>query len=320
MKLYSQIIPVSCREQLIEFKNKNQFIKGEIIRIAGLDGLDVYNPSVPIEINGELYIAGRVEKRESEFSRVMFFRENRGELQLCDDLPVFNLQDPFFSVIDNEIIFGGVRVVWEGAKAVSWFTDFYRGKSLKDLKYFTSGPEHMKDIRLVELNSGKIGIFSRPQGPKMLEKFECIAKIGFSIVDKLEDVTAEAISGSPLLDGQFLPDEWGGCNQIYRLKNGLLGVIGHKAFGEGSDDNNKILHYYSMAFAINSDTREMSQTKIICSRDCFPEGFSKYERLKDVTFTSGIIRNGDGTATLYSGLSDCHIGKAVIPDPFLEYE
>lgn len=320
MRLLSKIEPASCKEQLIEFKNKKQEIKGKILKVCGIYDADVYNPSVTVEIDGNSFLAGRVEKRSDEFSRVMFFKEKNDELHICKDLPAYALQDPFISIINDEIIFGGVRVVWEDTKALTWFTDFYRGKSLQELKYFTSGPEHMKDIRLVELNDRRIGIFSRPQGPAMIEKYGCIAKIGFSIADKLEDVTAEVISDSPMLEGQFLSNEWGGCNQIYRLKNGLLGVIGHKAFGEGSDENNKALHYYSMAFALNPFTREMTQTKIICSRDCFPEGPSKQEWLKDVTFTSGIIRNGDGTATLYSGLSDCQIGKAVIPDPFLEYE
>lgn len=177
----------------------------------------------------------------------------------------------------------------------------------------------MKDIRLVELPGGRVGIFSRPQGSKMMEKYGCIAKIGFAVVDFIEQVTAEAIRTAPLLEGHFLPDEWGGCNQPYLLKNGLIGVIGHKAWGEWIDGEH-MLHYYSMAFAIHPYTRAMTPLKIICSRDCFPEGPAKWPRVKDVTFTSGIVRNGDGTALLYSGLSDCRVGSIIIPDPFEEYE
>lgn len=320
MKLFSVIEPVGCKEQYREFKSRNRHIRGEIVRVAGMEGMDVYNPSVPFEINGQLYMAGRVERRDSEVSRTFFFRENGGEFRPCNDTPVFELQDPFISIVNSEIIFGGVRVIWEGTKAVTWFTDFYRGDSLQRLKYFVSGPEHMKDIRLVGLENGEIGIFSRPQGQRLRRKYGCTAKIGFSRVSSLEAVTPEAIAGATMLDGQFLPEEWGGCNQIYRLKNGMLGVIGHKAYGEGNNENNKILHYYSMAFVMNPQTREISPTKIICGRDCFPEGDYKQERLRDVTFTSGIIRNEDGTATLFSGLSDCQIGKIVIRDPFLEYE
>jgi len=81
-----------------------------------------------------------------------------------------------------------------------------------------------------------------------------------------------------------------------------------------------VLHYYSMAFAVDPDTRAMTPTKIIGSRDCFPPGPSKAPRLQDVTFTAGIVRHSDGTATLYTGLSDCQVGRLEIPDPLLEYE
>ncbi len=47
---------------------------------------------------------------------------------------------------------------------------------------------------------------------------------------------------------------------------------------------------------------------------------SKAPRLQDVTFTAGIVRHGDGTATLYTGLSDCQVGRLEIEDPLQEYE
>jgi len=75
-----------------------------------------------------------------------------------------------------------------------------------------------------------------------------------------------------------------------------------------------------MAFTIDPHTSEMSEIKIISSRDCFPEGPARTESLKDVTFTAGVIRNDNNIATLYTGLSDCEVGRVVIPDPFLEYE
>ncbi len=308
-----------CAVQLERFKRNKGDITGEILIPQGVGQADVYNPSVPFICDGQSIIAGRVEERSTEKSKVMFFAEKHTKLELIKNAPVFELQDPFITCIGNEIILGGVRVEWEGHRAVTWYTDFYKGTSLNTLEYFTSGPEHMKDIRLLEMRDGRIAVFSRPQGKKMLDCFGCIAKIGFTIVNSLEELTPQAIADAQLLEGQFLPEEWGGCNQLYILKNGLIGVIGHKAFGEG-EEAEKILHYYSMAFAVNPETREVTQTKIICSRDCFPEGPAKQPRLKDVTFTSGIIRNADKTAVLYSGLSDCQVGKIIIPDPFLEYE
>ena len=218
----------------------------------------------------------------------------------------------------SDMIFGGVYVEWEGTRA-HWSTVFYRGHSIYDLKPFAHGPAQMKDVRLLQLADKRVAIFSRPQGEVMQKRFGCTAKIGFTLVDSLEAVTAEAIEEAPLLFDHFLPDEWGGCNQLFELPNGLIGAIGHKSWGEHIGGEH-VLHYYSMAFALDPATRRMTPTKIIGSRDCFPPGQSKAPRLADVTFTSGIVRHPGGTATLYTGLNDCQVGRLEIPDPLLEYE
>jgi hypothetical protein len=310
----------SAKAELEEFnKYRRPFSTGEILRFRGVGQNDVYNPSIPFDIDGERVIAGRVEKRDSEKAATIFFRKDGDAWTPKENAPVFELQDPFISQIGEELVVGGVRVIWEDAKIVSWVTDFYRGTKLENLEYFTSGPNHMKDIRLIELPEGRIGIFSRPQGEKVKEKYGCIAKIGFVLVDSLEGVTMEVIDNAPLLEGYFLPNEWGGCNQLYLLENGLIGAIGHKAWGE-EIDGEFVLHYYAMAFAIDSDTRRMTPLKIIATRDCFPESTAKKTRLKDVIFPSGIVRKGNSKAILYAGLSDCCVGKIEIEDPFTEYE
>ena len=63
-----------------------------------------------------------------------------------------------------------------------------------------------------------------------------------------------------------------------------------------------------------------SPVTIVASRADFPPGPSKRAELKDVLFTAGIIRNKDGMATLYTGMSDCEAGCAEIADPFLSFE
>jgi hypothetical protein len=321
MKLVEKMIPISAKEQYKEFRSTREIKDAVIHKFEGVDKYDVYNPSVPFELDGSTYIAGRVECRDSEKSKVMFFREEAGKWVLCPDAMSFELQDPFVTWIDGELILGGVRVDWdeESGQAKSWCTDFFRGTGLNDLTYFTSGPGHMKDIRLVQLQDKRIGIFTRPQGFEMIKKYGCIARIGFTVVNHLNEVTPENIEGAPLLEGHFLPEEWGGCNQIHLLKDGTLGVIGHKSYGEGEEDN-KILHYYGMSFVIDPDTGRMSIPKIIISRECFPDGPAKAPRLKDVTFTSGIIRGNNGESVIYTGLSDAQVGSAVIKDPFYEWE
>lgn len=321
MKLYDNITPISTKEQYLQFQTDKEVQSAIIHTFKGTEGYDVYNPSTPFELNGNTYIAGRVEHRDSERSHIRFFREEKGIWVLCPDTQFFDLQDPFVTWIDEELILGGVRVDWdeETGHAKSWCTDFFKGTTLNNLTHFASGPTHMKDIRLIQLADKRIGIFTRPQGYEMLEKYGCIAKIGFTIVNNLSEVTPEAIENAPFLEGILLPDEWGGCNQIHLLKDGTLGVIGHKSYGEGEDDN-KILHYYGISFIIDAKTRKMSVPKIIISRDCFPDGPSKAPRLKDVTFTSGILRRNDGMAVVYSGLSDARVGSALIKDPFVEWE
>ena len=317
MTLYSTITPVPVQQQVAAFR-ETMPATGEILRFEGVGDRDVYNPSVPFTLDGMTIIAGRVESRTDEFSNVMFFTEADGTWSPIEGAPVLNLQDPFVTFAGKELIFGGVYVEWEG-KVAHWSTHFFRGRSLDDLRLFARGPAQMKDVRLLQLADKRVAIFSRPQGEVMQKRFGCTAKIGFTLVDSLEDVTAEAIEEAPLLFDHFLPDEWGGCNQLFELPNGLIGAIGHKSWGEHIGGEH-VLHYYSMAFALDPATRRMTPTKIIGSRDCFPPGQSKAPRLADVTFTSGIVRHPGGTATLYTGLNDCQVGRLEIPDPLLEYE
>lgn len=319
MKLYDNCTAVSAKIQLKEFEEKHRPKEmGEVLVFEGVDGYDVYNPSIPFEIDGKTVIAGRVENRSNEVSKTMFFEKTGDTWTLIPDAPVLGLQDPFVTFIKGEIWIGGVQVTWDGSVCVRYATDFYHGTSLSNLTYAFSGPELMKDIRLLELPDGRIAVFSRPQGACM-EKYNCIAKIGFRIADSIEQVDKEFIANAPFLEGQFVPEEWGGCNQLYNLKNGLIGVIGHKSWGEQVGET-FVIHYYSMAFALDPETRAVTQTKIIAVRNCYPKGPQKNARTADVTFTSGIIRNGDGTAKLYAGLNDCQAGTVTIEDPLDEFE
>lgn len=311
--------PKSVKEQ---YKNFDQatVISSKVLTFKGVDGLDVYNPSIPFQMNGKIYIAGRVEKRCEEFSKVKFFEKKKDCYELVESADL-TLQDPFVTTIDNEIILGGVNVTWGNGKDIetTWKTDFYKVKSPVEVEYLFSGPSHMKDIRLVQLPNKKIAIFSRPQGGEIWEKLNAIARIGFTTVDKLSDITPEIIKNAPYLEGQFLDDEWGGTNQAIILRNNLIGVIGHKSCRTEINKKQQ-LHYYGMAFVIDPETRKFSEEKIIIANNCFPKVEPKRPDLVDVTFTSGIIRNNDGTAYIYTGLSDSSVGEALIKDPFVEYE
>lgn len=81
-----------------------------------------------------------------------------------------------------------------------------------------------------------MGVFSRPRGEKILEKYGSKSIIGFTTITDLNELNAEVIDNAPVIKGLFQKDEWGGCNQCYLLSSGLVGVIANdypfKGYGE----------------------------------------------------------------------------------------
>lgn len=303
----------TCAVLLKEFENAPQPFNPEKLIFKGVGDRDVYNISAPFEDQGELVIAGRVEPRDSEHSEVYFFVNRNGEWIPREGAPVFPLQDPFVTKIDGELIFGGVQTfrhpTIEGSSG--WRTIFYRGTSIADLKEFAKGPDGMKDVRLVGLKDGSIGVLTRPQGEKGGR-----GKIGFIRIPSLDHFTCEVIENAPLLEGQFIDEEWGGANELHLLSNGLIGVLGHIAYLDEKGNR----HYYPMVFVLNPDTMECSDIELIATRSHFLEGAAKRPDLVDVVFSGGLVRKGDGTADLYAGISDAEAQKITIVDPFIKYE
>lgn len=302
----------TCAELLQKFENANLDIQGEKITFSGVGNRDVYNITAPFMDEGEWVIAGRVEGRDTEHSVVKFFVEREGVWVPRPNAPTFTLQDPFVTWIHGELIFGGVEIYPHPTivGALGWRTNFYRGSNIQELKQFTSGPDGMKDIRLVEMVEGQIGVFTRPQG-----EVGGRGKIGFTVVDTLTDVTPAVIEKAQLLD-QFIDEEWGGANEVHLLKNGLLGVLGHIAcFGEQEER-----HYYPMVFCFNPSTFQASPMELIATRSNFPPGDAKRPDLVEVIFSGGLHRLSNGQAQFYAGVSDAEAHRILIPDPFLKYE
>ncbi|MEQ7051507.1 DUF1861 family protein [Paenibacillaceae sp. P-4] len=285
----------------------------EKLSFTGVGDKDVYNITAPFEDAGELVIAGRVESRDSEFSEVRFFVERNGEWAPREGAPTFELQDPFQTRFGGELVLGGVQIYPHPTQenALMWRTVFYKGKSIAELKPFFKGPDGMKDLRLVELQDGSVGVFTRPQGEKGGR-----GKIGFARVNRLEDLSIELVNNTPLLDGQFIDEEWGGANEAHLLSNDRIGVLGHIANFDAQGDR----HYYPMVFVLDPATGKYSDIKLIAVRDKFLPGAAKRTDLVDVVFSGGLVRNGDGTAVLYAGISDAEAHRLTIDDPFQEFE
>ncbi|RAK06317.1 uncharacterized protein DUF1861 [Halanaerobium saccharolyticum] len=303
----------SCKKLLKEYKLKNNQIKAEKINFRGVNNYDVYNITAPFINNKEEVIAGRVEKRDSEDAKVLFFKKTKNDWEYDRTLKEFQLQDPFITQINSELIFGGVKIIKdrEAQNIISWKTKFYRGSSINELKLFAEGPEGMKDIRLIELPDKRIGVFTRPQG-----EIGGRGTIGFTIINNLNELNKEIINNAALLDNQFLKEEWGGVNEVHVLKNDQLGVLGHIA----SFDQDGNRHYYPITFAFDYKDKKSSDVKIIAKRSELPEGPAKRDDLKDVLFSGGIIRKNYNKAELYLGVSDAEAYKLEIADPFIEYE
>jgi hypothetical protein len=283
------------------------------LSFEGTGGKDVYNITAPFLDGGEKVIAGRVEERHSEQAQTVFFVERDGRWVPRENAPVFALQDPFYTFISGELVFGGVEIFPHPTEIgkLGWRTILYRGESVARLQPFFTGPDQMKDLRVVQLQDGTIGVFTRPQGEKGGR-----GKIGFTRINSLDDLSLEVIDQAPILDGQFLDHEWGGANEIHLLKGGLLGVLGHIA--RFDEEGNR--HYYPMIFVLDPATGEYSDLRIISERSNFQDGPAKRKDLRNVVFSGGLIRHPDGTADLYAGISDAEAHKITIRDPFMAYE
>lgn len=306
--------PATCEQLLDTFFANLRETTVKKLTFSGVGNRDVYNITAPFQYSGEEVILGRVEERDSEFSQVFFFTPEEEVWSPRIHTHTYNLQDPFTTIIKGELIIGGVEVITaveNPEQIVSWVTQFYRGFEIDSLIHFSSGPGTMKDIRLIELEDGRVGVFTRPQGERGGR-----GQIGFTIIPSLEELNEQTFIEAEVLQDQFVSEEWGGANEAHLLSNGHIGVLGHIA----CLDNSAKKHYYSMVFSLNPETFETTPIKIIATRSDFPIGPGKRPDLNDVVFSGGLIRSGNGRAVLSVGVSDAEAYQIEIPDPFCEYE
>lgn len=312
---------MTLQKQRIEFEATKMIYESATLKFHGVDGFDVYNISIPFKRDGKCYLFGRVERRE-EWARswVRLFEETgQDEWSVVEDSMIYTLEDPYISEIGDELVMGGTHVQYQSGRYSTFFGYFFRGTDLHNLYYFTTGPNKMKDIRLVPLSDGKIGVFSRPRSAEMTGKYGSESMIGFTVVDRLEDLTADVIENAPYIHGIFGKGEWGGVNQAYLLDSGKIGIIGHICYQDKDESGGELKVYLNMAFVFDPTTRESSDLHLIGSRSCYPVGPAKAPYLVDCVFSSGIVMRPDGKADLYSGLSDCQAGRITIDYPFARH-
>ncbi len=290
-------------------KREEESNMGEILNFKGVGDNDVYNSTGPFRVNGASYLAARVEKRdvlwkdEGYSPKIMFFKKSKNVWQLAEDAPVLEMmEDPFKTYIDGDLILGGVEVSQNDNR---FRTVFFRGKCPWSLRRFASGPEMMKDIRLVELSDKRIGVFTRPQGKKHKK-----GRIGFTIIDCLEDLNKGNIEKADIINDNLRDNQWEGVNDAKLLKSGKVGVLSHIA----QIDKNSKKTYEAEAFTLCPKVRRISKRKIVAKRSDFPNTPVKMPTIKDVIFPGEITIN----YLLYTGVSDTSEGRKQIENPYDE--
>ena len=309
---------MNLKEQKQLFEKNQKIYESAKLTFHGVDGFDVYNCSVPFKWNNKWFIYGRVEPRETwSCSKVYLFQNTaKDEWSVVPGAMIYQLEDPYVCWLGDMFVLGGVHVQYQARVIDTYFSYFYKGTGPDDVFYYTTGPDYMKDIRLVKMADGSVGVFSRPRGDTILEKHGSESLIGFATIDSFDNLTAEVIENAKEIPNLFAKEEWGGCNQIYLLDSGLLGIIGHKSYKDKDENGVEIQVYMNVSWVFDPKLHEMVDSKIIATRSSFPDGPPKTEWLPDCTFASGIVMRDDNKVDLYSGLGDTEEGRVTIDYPF----
>ncbi|WP_251206659.1 DUF1861 family protein [Acetatifactor aquisgranensis] len=308
---------MDIREMRERFEQQGLIYERNLLTFAGVEGYDVYNTSVPFAYEGKSYLFGRVERREEwANSTVRLFSKKAEDIwEIVPESFVYQLEDPFVAKVQNEFVLGGTRVDYSRGKLAGFCGVFYKGKDPFHLRYYTTGPKNMKDIRMVELKDGRLGVFSRPRGEHVRQAYGSESVIGFTVIKDISELDDKVVEQARIVDGFFGKDEWGGCNQCFLLEDGSVGVIGHRCYLEEQNGISQQV-YLNIAFVFNPDTYLVSDAKIIGTRRSYPDWPAKKPNLADCAFSSGIRLREDGRADLYSGIGDTAEGRIVIEDPF----
>lgn len=300
-----------------EFEQNKQIYESVKLVFHGVEGYDVYNPSVPFTWGDREYVFGRVEKREkwARSYTALFEHSGPDEWTLVQDSVVYQLEDPFVSILEDQLVMGGTHVRFRAGNIDTYYDYFYKGADVKELEYFTTGPDLMKDIRLVQMGHHQIGVFSRPRSNEIKKDYGSESMVGFTVIDVLDRLTSETVQDAALIPGIFGKDEWGGCNQALMLDSGSIGVIGHRCY-KSLVNGIEMQTYLNISFIYDRENNRAVDQKIIGTRSCYPDGPAKAPHLADCAFTSGIVPRKDGKVDLYSGIGDCECGRITIDNPF----
>lgn len=297
----------SLAQEISEFNN-TQNEDCQTFTFLGVDGYDVYNPSIIIEHQGFNYMFGRVEKRnEWASSKSCLFKQiSTNTFELVKTSLEYLIEDPYVTIINNEYIMGGTYVHKDDDGTVLYFyAKFYRGLDLFNLQPFFEGPHNMKDIRLVALNNNKIGVFSRPRGAHIQAQYGVDSLVGFTTINSLDKLSISLIENAIPIENLFAKDEWGGVNQAYVLNDKQILLLAHRAYLKSFNRPVYTCYYYIYEYQTNT----IKAAHLLATRSNFKPGPTKIaiQDLSDVCFTAGLYLN-DNKTYLISGINDCEVG------------
>lgn len=294
---------------LLENKKEKNLIRYKKLNFKGIKNFSIYNPSRQFNYQDNEYLFGRVEKKEEKSnSWTLLFKKTGLFWEPEIKFKSLKLEDPFIAFIDNKFILGGTEVQKKiFSKKVKFRTVFYSGENPFSLKRFFEGPWGMKDIRLVQLDSKKIGVFTRPMSGKFKR-----GRIGFTIINSLNELTINLINEAQIIEIPLSETEWGGVNDAIKLNKDLIGVLAHFAFYKGKF---KERFYYPVSFLFDVAEKKAFNFKILFTRADLPFGEAKDPFLYNVIFPGGIIKQKN-EFKISCGVSDYETYEIILKNLF----
>ena len=314
---------------------------GHLLEVHGIKSGEIaYNPAVIVQknikkiVHGVNIIAARVESLNSHWldpklydPHVVFFIQQDDVLVPIPNTPVFHkFEDPWATWLSDsndkpQLLFGGVKIDFNGKTPVVK-TQFYLASSVQelDVDHPIAEIRSMKDVRVAQLQTGKIAVFTRPTTDEAFP-----GRIGFTIINNIQDI-GKAVGYAKLLKFNLDENAKIGANEAYAItKRESTGVLKesihvccHVATTDPiKQDGNEIfdfekgpIHYAGYQFELNPNNPydDIIALHKIADRSDFPVNnkSSKGERFDDVIFPGGT--GGPKETQYFTGVEDARIG------------
>lgn len=250
-----------------------------ILDFAVPAGLHVYNVSREVTVDGKRIVLGRTERVDNQFSSKVIpftFEEATGKWRADSNISNLNqltagkiMQDPQITHVNGEWAVNCIEVVLDDANnpeaGCHYWTNIYSGQRLDNLALLAQSPQKMKCVRLVELENGQVGVFTRPQSDSPEQGG--LGKIGFCVVDNLGDVDATVMKEAPLIHDLFQDHEWGGVNDVRLMPNGKLLALGHIARYLTDSPIKDDREYHTILFEFEPQRRKWDNLRMVSRAD-----------------------------------------------------